>query len=86
MSETQKPVKSYRHATKDRSVECAVWKNEAESGQVFFNATFRCQYKEGGEWKDTTSYGAGDLFQLVRCATDAAAFMFFETVRENRED
>lgn len=86
MSQQKRPVKTYRHGTKDRSVEAAVWKNETEDGRVFFNATFKAQYKEGGNWNDTTSYGAGDLFQLIRCATDASAFIFFETLRQGRDE
>lgn len=85
---SQKPVKTIRHKANDgsRSVEAAIWKNDAENGRTFYNVTFKCQYKEGSEYKTTTSYGVGDLYQLLRCATDAAAFLFFETLRGQRED
>ena len=84
----QKPVKTIKHGATDgsRNVEAAVWRNKSDSGSVFHSVTFKCQYKEGSEWKTTTSYGVGDLYQLMRCATDAAAFLFFENLRGSREE
>lgn len=78
----QKPVKTYFHGSKDRKVECAIWENESRGGDTFHSVTFKLQYKEDGDYKDTTSFGAGDLYNLIRCATDAVAFLFFENVRE----
>lgn len=79
----EKPVKTIRHRNNDgsRSVEAAIWKNESEAGRTFFNVTFKCQYKVGKEYNTTTSYGASDLFNLLRCITDASAFLFFENLR-----
>lgn len=81
----KKPAKTYRHATKSRSVEAAIWENENQDGGTFYSTTFRVQYKDGGEWKDAKGYGVGDLYQLIRAATDAAAFIFFEENRQRRE-
>ena len=81
----REPVKSYRHGSKDRNVQAAIWKNETADGRTFHNVTFKLQYKDGGQWKDASSYGAGDLYNLIRCATDAVAFLFFELVRDKRD-
>lgn len=82
----EKPVRTIRHKNGDgsRSVEAAIWRNESESGRSFFNVTFKCQYKVGKEYNTTTSYGASDLFNLSRCAIDAAAFLFFENLRTEK--
>ena len=78
-------MKTYRHATKTRSVEVAIWQNESQGGGTFYTATFKAQYKDGDEWKTAKGYGVGDLYQLIRCATDAAAFIFFETRRDEEK-
>lgn len=83
-----KPVKTYRHAANDgsRSVEAAIWKNSRKDGGEFFSVTFQLQYKDGSEYKTTTSFGVADLYQLIRCSTDAAAWIFFETLRGSKEE
>lgn len=80
-----KPIKTYKHSTTGRSVEAAVWANESESGNVFYSTTFTVQYRDGEEWKTSKGYGVSDLYQLIRCATDAAAFIFFEEMKQRRE-
>lgn len=79
MDEKKTPVKSFKSGL----VEIAVWRNEKKGGGTFLNATISNQYKdEAGDYHETKSWSAGDLFSLIRCATDAAAFLFFENVRE----
>lgn len=42
-------------------VSATIWKNED-----FYNVTLSKSYKDGDEWKDTDSLGAGDLMNAVR--------------------
>jgi hypothetical protein len=51
------PVVKYRLG----SVTAQVWANERH-----FNVTITKRYKDGEEWKETDSLGAGDLMNTIR--------------------
>ncbi len=54
-----------------------MWQNEGGKYGVFYNVTFQRSYREEDSkaWKNTQSFGAFDLFDLVRCALDAYVFI-----------
>lgn len=57
-------------------VEAAIWPAENSStGERFFNTKFQVQYKDGNDYVDTAYYSAWDIFNLIRCAMDALAFI-----------
>ncbi len=66
------PIKKYRHGR----VSCAIWQNGHE-GEPFYTCSFSGSYRDkvSGEWRDSHSFSIYDLFALVRCACDAAAFL-----------
>lgn len=69
---TKKPV----HETRSGRVKAAIWKNEAKTG-AFYSVTFSRSYRDAeGAWKDVHSYGARDLFNLIRCAIDAQSWIY----------
>jgi hypothetical protein len=47
------------------AVKAAVWKNDTDNG-VRYNTTFSRLYKDGDEWKNTDSFGRGDLLVLAK--------------------
>lgn len=52
------------------AVSAAIFKNEGEKG-VFHTATIERSYKDGDDWKTTTSYGTKDLATLAAVAQQA---------------
>lgn len=66
------PVKRFRHGR----VSCSIWKNEHD-GEPFFTCSFTGSYrdKQTGEWHDTQSYSLYDVYALLRCGCDAAAYL-----------
>ena len=50
-----------------RAVKAAIWCNDTEDGPRY-NATFSRLYKDGDEWKSTSSFGRDDLLVLAKVA------------------
>lgn len=72
--ETNKPVKTFNLGR----VKASVWKNADSNGDTFHSVSFERSYKDAnGKWHNTHSYGAKDLFSLIRVATQAARFCAF---------
>ncbi|TWU58969.1 hypothetical protein Poly51_17500 [Rubripirellula tenax] len=57
-------------------VKAAIWANETDNG-VRHNVTLSRIYKDGDEWKDSTSFGRDDL-PLVAKVVDKAHDWIFE--------
>jgi hypothetical protein len=67
MSEQKrKPVKEVRIG----SVKAAVWKNDTEHGPRY-NVTFDRLYRDGDEWKTSSSFGRDDLLVLAKVSDQA---------------
>lgn len=43
-----------------------VWKNEKDD-RTFYTVDLQRRYKDGNEWKSTTSLNAGDLLNAAKC-------------------
>ena len=54
-----KPVHTLRHA----GISASIWRQDTEKGPMF-NVTFQRSYKEGDEWKNSTSFGRNNLLLL----------------------
>ncbi len=69
---TSAPKAGPVHKIYVRGVTAAIWANEAEDGRVRFNTTFARAYRDDqGNWKDTDSFGSGDLQNLRKAADEA---------------
>ena len=66
-STKQKPVETLR----DGGVKAAIWANQTEKGNTFYNVTFSRTYRDGDTFKDTSSFGASDLLKVARLAAKA---------------
>ena len=67
-----------------RNLEAAIWRNETDQG-VRFNVTFTRFYRDGEQWKSSTSFGRDDLLLLAKIA-DRAHDRIFELVQEASSD
>ncbi len=63
---TSRPVQEIRLG----SIKAAVWRNETESGPRY-NVTFERLYRDGEQWKSTSSFGRDDLLLLAKVADQA---------------
>ena len=51
---------------RDGVLSVAVWANKSEDGKLFYSTTFARSYKDGEDWKETTSLNADDLLKVSR--------------------
>lgn len=63
------------------NITVAIWENEMENQEVWFNVTATRRYKDGDTWKDTTSFRRNDL-PTVSKGIDLA--MMWILVRERK--
>ena len=61
-----KPVHTIRHG----AISASIWRQDTEKGPMF-NVTFQRTYKEGEEWKNSTSFGRNNLLLLSLMAARA---------------
>jgi hypothetical protein len=71
------------HQVRLGRIKAAVWQNETEKG-VRHNVTFTRLYRDGDQWKDTTSFGRDDL-PLVAKVADLAHTWIFEQAANGGE-
>jgi hypothetical protein len=55
-------------------IKAAIWKNDTETGPRF-NVTFERVFRDGEEWKSTTSFGRDDLLLLSKVADQAHSWI-----------
>ena len=61
--EKAKPV----HEIRLGRIKAAIWENETQNG-LRHNVTFSRLYKDGDQWKDSSSFGRDDLPLLIKVA------------------
>lgn len=63
------------HSVRVGNVDIAIWKNaRTEGGGQFYTASApTLRYRDGEEWKDSTSFGPMDLLALAEAAREASA-------------
>ena len=52
------------------SVQAAIWENEGPNGP-FYSATIERSYRDGEEWKTTSSFGRDDLLVVSKICDQA---------------
>jgi hypothetical protein len=60
------PVHHIRHGT----VSASIWRQETDKGPMF-NVTFQRSYKDGPDWKTSTTFGRSNLLVLGLIAARA---------------
>jgi hypothetical protein len=76
MAKTAKPKVRPVHEVRMGRIRAAIWENETENG-TRHNVTLSRLYKDGDDWKDSSSFGRDDL-PLVAKVSDLAHTWIFE--------
>lgn len=58
------------HEIRFGAVRAAVWRNESQNG-VWYSVTLSRLYKDGDQWRDSTSFGRDDLLLVAKAADSA---------------
>jgi hypothetical protein len=70
------------HSVRVGPIEAAIWSNERKDGTPFLSVSFKRSYKDGDDWKESSSYGERDCITLARAALEAHAWIA-QRVRED---
>jgi hypothetical protein len=62
------------HEIKIGLVRAAIWRNEGTNGS-WYNVTFERLYKDGDDWKSSSSFGRDDLLPLAKLADQAHSWV-----------
>ena len=62
-SDKKRPV----HEVRMGRIKAAIWENESDNG-TFHNVAISRLYKDGDDWKDSTSFGREDLPLVIKVA------------------
>jgi hypothetical protein len=67
------------HVVRFGTVKAAVWRNMVDMGNAsrpMYNVTVSRSYKDGEEWKDSSSFGPEDLLPLAKALDEAHTFIY----------
>jgi hypothetical protein len=67
------------------NIHVAVWPNQKENGEVWYNTSIIRKYREGNEWKDATTYSRDELL-LVAKAADVANSWIWDQLTAVQQD
>lgn len=70
MEAVESPKPRPVHEVRFGAVRAAIWRNESQNGP-WYSVTLSRLYKDGDQWRDSTSFGRDDLL-LVAKASDCA--------------
>ena len=70
-NDKKKPV----HEARLGRIKATVWENETQNG-TRYGVTFSRLYKDGDQWKDSTSFGRDDLPLLAKVADQVHTWIF----------
>lgn len=63
------------HEIRFGRIRAAIWQNETENG-TRHNVTISRLYKDGDDWKDSTSFGRDDLPLVAKVCDQAHSWIF----------
>ena len=78
--QNNKPI----HEVRLGAVRAAIWQNETAHGPRLSASSSRL-YKDGEEWKSTTSFGRDDLLLLAKVADEAHSFIHLQATQASEE-
>lgn len=62
-------------------IKAAIWENDTQNG-TRHNVTLSRLYKDGDQWKDTTSFGRDDLPLVAKVSDQAHSRIFAQAAQE----
>ena len=79
----EKPAKKRPvHEVRIGRVRAAIWENETENG-TFYNVTLSRLYKDGDNWKDSSSFGRDDLPLVSKVCDQVHSWIFEQAAEKN---
>ena len=72
MAQKQKPT----HEIRLGRIRAAIWANQSENREVWFNVTVSRLYKEGDKWQDTSTFRRDDLPIVAKVIDMAYAWIW----------
>jgi hypothetical protein len=69
------------HEIRFGRIRAAIWQNETENG-TRHNVTISRLYKDGDDWKDSTSFGRDDLPLVAKVCDQAHSWIFEQAASE----
>ena len=72
MSSGNRPV----HEIKLGRIRASIWRNESDRQDIWFNVSISRVYRDGEQWKQTTSFGRDDLPIVAKAAEMAYAWIW----------
>ena len=73
-----KPV----HEIRLGRIKAAIWENETQNGTMY-NVTLCRLYRDGKQWKDSTSFGRDDLPLVAKVADRVHSWIFEQNQGQN---
>ena len=73
-NKTKRPV----HEVRMGRIRAAIWENETPNG-TRHNVTLSRLYKDGDEWKDSSSFGRDDLPLVAKVADQVHSWIFSQS-------
>ena len=70
------------HEVRLGRIKAAIWENDTQNG-TRHNVTFTRLYKDGDQWKDSTSFGRDDLPLVAKVADMAHTWIFHQAQEQN---
>ena len=73
------------HVVRYGTIKGAIWRNVVDNGnasRAMYNVTFTRSYRDGEEWKDSTSFGFDDLLVLGKIADDCHTWIHEQRSRD----
>jgi hypothetical protein len=72
MSQNAKPV----HEIRLGRIRAAIWSNQTENHDIWFNIILSRLYKDGDHWKDTSTFSRDDLPIVAKVADMSYAWIW----------
>jgi hypothetical protein len=74
------------HQIRVGSIRAAIWANKNEEGRQWFNVTIARLYRDGEQWKDTSSFRRDDLLVVAKVADLAFNWILAEQAKHGSEE
>lgn len=65
-----RPAQTFRYG----AIKCVIWRNEGRNGP-FYSTVITRSYKDGEDWKESSSFGQEDLPTVAKAALDAHSWV-----------
>lgn len=82
MAQKKKPV----HEIRLGRIRAAIWANNANNGDVWFNVTVSRMYKDANEWQDTVTFRRDDLPIVAKVADMAYAWIWGQAAPADQDE